>query len=343
MTKEYDILSIGNAIVDILSHVDEEFLDQHSLQKGSMLLVDETTSRALLATLSDTLQASGGSAANTAACIASLGASSAYIGKVAEDALGQAFREDMGRAGVAFSGGELYDAIPTANCLAVVTPDGERTMSTFLGACRELSKTDISADLVKASRAVFLEGYLLDSEPSARALFEAARLACANGCEVAVTLSDANCVRRNLHAFKTLIMSGFVDIVIANEKEIAAFFEDEHPDITVHEAIELCRNLPFTTVVTMGPLGAAAITDGKVERASAFAVDAVIDLVGAGDSFAAGYLVGHVRGLPPLESLTLGAACAAEIITTNGARPTRSLADLPAVSAILSTDAAAAI
>ena len=339
---KYEILSIGNAIVDILSHVDEEFLTRHSLEKGAMRLVDEATSRALLSTLSDTLQASGGSAANTAACIASLGASSAYIGKVADDELGHAFREDMGRAGVDFGSGEPFDAVATANCLAVVTPDGERTMSTFLGACRELSKNDISEHLVASSRIVFLEGYLFDNASSAKALHAAAHIARSAGREVALTLSDANCVRRNRELFKSMLVDGLVDVLIANEKEISALLEDVLAEITAHEAIEFCRSFSFITVVTLGPHGAAVIADGEVSRAPAFVVDAVIDLVGAGDAFAAGYLVGHARGLPPLECLTLGAACAAEIITTNGARPNRPLSTLPAVAAILEQAAPAA-
>jgi Sugar kinases, ribokinase family len=342
MSREFEVLSIGNAIVDILSHVGEDFIVQHGLQKGTMRLVDENQSRAMLAELGETLQASGGSAANTAACIASLGASSAYIGKVAEDALGAAFREDMERAGVEFASGAAFDAIPTANCLAVVTPDGERTMSTFLGACRELGGADIPENLVAASDIVFLEGYLLDSGVSQTAIASAVRFARKYGSRVALTLSDANCVRRNRKAFKELIAVGLVDILIANEKEIVALLEDNEPGITVEAAIEHCRSFDFTAVVTMGAHGAAAVEGGSVSRVEAFRVDRIVDLVGAGDSFAAGYLVGHARGLKPEDRLTLGAACAAEIITTNGARPSRPLAELPSASTILQQSAAPA-
>jgi sugar/nucleoside kinase (ribokinase family) len=340
VAKEYEILSIGNAIVDILSHVGEDFISAHALQKGTMRLVDENQSKAMLAMLDGTMQAPGGSAANTAACIASLGASSAYIGKVAEDDLGLAFREGMGQAGVDFSGGELHEGVSTANCLAVVTPDGERTMSTFLGACRELSATDISEELVAASKILFLEGYLLDSPKSAAALQKAAADARANGTLVALTLSDANCVRRNSLAFRSLIRDGrggHVDVLIANEKEIAALLEvlDIEADDT-ERAISICRDhFDFTTVVTLGPEGAVSISGKTVTTVPAIPVDRIVDLVGAGDSFAAGYLVGHARDLAAEECLKLGAACASEIITTDGARPLRPLSDIEAVADIL--------
>lgn len=345
MAREYEILSIGNAIVDILAHVEEDFISTHALQKGTMRLVDENQSMAMLATLGRTMQAPGGSAANTAACVASLGASSAYIGKVAEDELGLAFRQGMGEAGVDFSGGELHEGVATANCLAVVTPDGERTMSTFLGACRELSATDISEELVATSKILFLEGYLFDSPKSAAALQKAAGDARANGTLVALTLSDANCVRRNATLFGSLIFGNFlqggksdlVDVLIANEKEIAALLEVLGFEVDDTErAISICRDhFRFTTVVTLGPDGAVSISGKTVTAVPAVPVDRIVDLVGAGDSFAAGYLVGHARNLTPEECLRLGAACASEIIATDGARPLRPLSEIEAVADIL--------
>lgn len=345
MAHEYEILSIGNAIVDILSHVEEDFISTHDLQKGTMRLVDESQSKAMLATLGGTMQAPGGSAANTAACIASLGASSAYIGKVAEDELGFAFREGMAQAGVDFSGGELHEGISTANCLAVVTPDGERTMSTFLGACRELSASDISEELVGASKILFLEGYLLDSPKTAAAMRKAATDAADRGNIVALTLSDANCVRRNAPSFASLIFGnllpggggGLVDVLIANDKEIAALLEVLGFEVEDTErAISICRDrFRFTTVITLGAEGAVSISGKTVTAVPAIPVDRIIDLVGAGDSFAAGYLVGHARDLPAEECLKLGAACASEIITTDGARPLRPLSEIEAVAEIL--------
>ncbi len=347
MTHEYEILSIGNAIVDILSHVEEEFISTHALQKGTMRLVDENQSKAMLATLERTLQAPGGSAANTAACISSLGASSAYIGKVAEDELGLAFREGMALAGVSFNGGDLHEGISTANCLAVVTPDGERTMSTFLGACRELSGADISEDLVASSKIVFLEGYLLDSPKSAAALHKAAIDASARGRTVALSLSDANCVRRNSQLFSSLIdggKGGVVDILIANEREITALLEVSGFEVEDTErAISICRDhFDFTTVITLGADGAVSISGKTVTAVPAAPVDRIVDLVGAGDAFAAGYLVGHARDLPPENCLHLGAACAAQIIVTDGARPLGPLSGLSAVAAILDQVAPAA-
>jgi sugar/nucleoside kinase (ribokinase family) len=248
----------------------------------------------------------------------------------------------MGDAGVTFSSGKPFDAVATANCLAVVTPDGERTMSTFLGACRELSSTDISEDLVRESKLVFLEGYLFDSPNSGTALRRTITVAKKNGVPVALTLSDANCVRRNLDAFWYQIIRGNVDVLIANEKEIAALFEDEHPGLTTDAAIELCHDFKCTTVVTLGADGAVAVSNGAITRVPALAVNRIVDLVGAGDSFAAGYLVGHARDLPMGERLTLGAACAAEIITTNGARPARPLSELQNVSTIMTASSPAA-
>jgi Sugar kinases, ribokinase family len=340
MTDTFEILSIGNAIVDILSHVDDDFISKHGLQKGAMRLVDENESMAMLETLNNTMQAPGGSVANTAACVASLGASSAFIGKVAEDILGHSFREELGRIGVSFSGGEFLEGISTANCLAVVTPDGERTMSTYLGACRELGATDIEEDLVANSKTLFLEGYLLDSPKTAAALRQATTYAKKHKTTVALTLSDANCVRRNSLQFRSLIKDGKrgqVDILIANEKEISALLDVMGFDVEdTDRAIAICRdNFEFTTVITLGGDGAVSISKKKVTKVPAFGVERIVDLVGAGDSFAAGYLVGHARDLPAEECLLLGAASAAEVITIDGARPIRPLAELPVVSQIL--------
>lgn len=335
MSALHEVLSIGNAIVDVLSHVEEDFIPNHGLEKGTMRLIDSDMAVALLEGLDQKILASGGSAANTAACIASLGAGSAYIGKVANDANGIAFGLEMDSLGVMFESGTPCETVPTATCIAVVTPDGERTMSTFLGACRELEGKDIPDELVASSKTLFLEGYLLDNPSTTLAVEKAARRAKEAGREVVLSLSDANCVRRNRIQFNKLLAESLVDVVIANEKEIAALLEAEHGAVTPHEAIEICRRFPFTSVVTLGPMGAAVVRGGTVERAAAYPVDAVVDLVGAGDAFAAGYLVGHSRGFKPLECLQLGAACAAEIITTNGARPHRPLLSLPRVQSIL--------
>lgn len=350
MPQNYEVLSIGNAIVDLVSHVDESFLIQQGLEKGAMKLVDEDTSFDLLHRLDDVHNTAGGSAANTAACIASLGASSAYIGKIAADDLGTFFATSMKAAGVDFYCDTPHDDVKTANCLAVVTPDGERTMSTYLGACRELGVGDILEDVISRSSVIFLEGYLMDSPTSAEALLEACRLGRKHHKTIALSLSDSNCVRRHKAAFERLAARGEIDIIIANDREIMALFENHASDL--NKALhDVATNILQTTVVTLGADGAAVVEGimsdprGRSKRsdyvtfAPARPVEVIIDLVGAGDSFAAGYLVGHARGLLPEQCLSLGTACASEIIATNGARPTRPLSTIPVVAEILTAQA----
>ena len=347
MANQYEVLSIGNAIVDLLSHVDEDFLVRHGLDKGAMRLVDEKQSKAMLETLGETRQASGGSAANTAACIASLGAGSAYIGKVAADELGNFFGQDMEDVGVSFHCDLPHDGVTTANCLAVVTPDGERTMSTYLGACRELSVDDVSESLVRQSQIVFLEGYLLDSPNSSAALHKAAKLGKKNGRMVAITLSDSRCVERHRQELLDMIARVDVDVVIANEKEIVALLASELKTSDPMEILSWCSKQLFQTfVVTLGAEGAAVAIpvmlsdhdrdrDDYVIRVPAQPVENIVDLVGAGDSFAAGYLVGKARGLSDERSATLGTICASRIIQTEGARPQSPLSELAEVAELL--------
>lgn len=333
LTRKYEIVAIGNAIADVLGHVPESFLVDLGLEKGSMRLVDAKASSSIFsemerATTTPIRTAAGGSAANTAACIGLLGGRAAYIGKVANDALGAFFRDSMEAAGVDFHCANPHGDVPTATCVAAVTPDGERTMSTYLGACRELGPDDIDASLVQEAELLFLEGYLLDSPSSSEALLKACRAARSVGATVAISLSDANCVRRHLPTLRHLIDKNLVDVILANDREIAALFEVDKAD----EAFPLIlSHLLQTCVVTLGGEGAAVVRGFgddldhdvglHVARVPAIDVETIVDLVGAGDSFAAGYLLGHVRWGDEKRAASLGAACAANVISGAGARP----------------------
>jgi sugar/nucleoside kinase (ribokinase family) len=335
LTRKYEILAIGNAIADVLGHVPENFITDLALEKGAMRLVDAETSAVMLEAMENSsslrLQtAAGGSAANTAACIGLLGGRAAYIGKVADDALGAFFRESMEAAGVDFYCSTPHDSVPTATCVAAVTPDGERTMSTHLGACRELGPDDVDEGLVHSAELVFLEGYLLDSPSSTAALLKACKAANEVGTTVAISLSDANCVRRHIDTLRMLVENNLVQVIVANDKEIAAFFDVS----TAEDAFPIIlRDLYQTCVVTLGGDG-AAIIEGfgdeldhdaviHVRRVPAARVEKIVDLVGAGDSFAAGYLLGYVRWGDEVRAAGLGAACAANVISGAGARPAR--------------------
>jgi sugar/nucleoside kinase (ribokinase family) len=335
LTRKYEILAIGNAIADVLGHVPETFLTDLALEKGAMRLVDAKASAALLAAMethsTTRLQtAAGGSAANTAACIGLLGGRAAYIGKVADDALGAFFRESMEAAGVDFYCSAPHDSVPTATCVAAVTPDGERTMSTHLGACRELGPDDVDERLVLSAELVFLEGYLLDSPSSSAALLKACEVARSVGIPVAISLSDGNCVRRHLPVLRHLVEKNLINVILANDREIAALFEVA----SAEEAFPIIlRELFQTCVVTLGGDG-AAIVEGfgdeldhdpaiHVARVPAGRVEKIVDLVGAGDSFAAGYLLGYVRWGDDMRAAALGAACAANVISGSGARPAK--------------------
>lgn len=321
----FDVLSIGNAIVDMIADVEHDFLDTNGLTKGSMMLVDaeeSTRRRGLLGTAPVRLS-SGGSAANTAAAIASLGGRSAYIGKVASDDLGVFFRQDMQGIGVHIAGQGNEPSAPTANCLAMITPDGERTMSTFLGACQELDRNDVDPRL-SDTRLIFLEGYLLDAPRSNGALWAAAHAAKRDGCKVALTLSDRYCVQRNRGQFMQLVGKGVIDVLIGNETEVEEFLTD-------FPVAYLGRT---KLVVTLGSKGSTVVDkDGTKTFAAAAPVPKVVDLIGAGDAFAAGFLYGYVRGLQDAQSLALGNRTAAVVVESKGARPhtplTTVLADFP--------------
>jgi sugar/nucleoside kinase (ribokinase family) len=322
-TASYDICAVGNAIVDVLAPCDPQFLADQGLTPGSMQLVDEAQSAALYVAMAAGVEASGGSAGNTVAGVGSFGGRAAYIGKVAADPLGEIFAHDIRAAGVHFDTPALQGGAGTGRCLINVTPDGQRTMCTFLGAANQLTVADVDAALISDSAIVYLEGYLFDPAP-ARAAFEAAaKAAHDSGRKVAITLSDAFVVgrwRAELLAF----IEASADIVLANEVELLALFETEDFDA----AAERLARIVEVAAVTRGEHGSVLIRGAERAVVQAFAVDRVVDTTGAGDQYAAGFLLGLARGLSLADAGALGSLAAAEVIGHWGPRPMTSLHEL---------------
>ena len=325
----YDVCAVGNAIVDVLAPCDAAFLTAQGLTPGSMQLVDAQQSAALYAAMAAGVEASGGSAGNTVAGVGAFGGRAAYIGKVADDTLGGVFTHDIHAVGVQFETPPLVDGaaagLATGVCMINVTPDGQRTMCTFLGAANQLSVADIDADLIGSSAIVYLEGYLFDPAP-ARAAFEAAAAAAhAAGRKVAITLSDSFVVHR-WRAELLAFIEASADIVLANEAELHALFDTEDFD---HAAAHLGR-IVEVAAVTRGPKGSVVFGGGGAERVeiAAVPVDRVVDTTGAGDQYAAGFLLGLARGLPLEDAGKLGSLAAAEVIAHWGPRPMVSLEQL---------------
>ncbi len=322
MTSQYDVAGIGNALVDIIAPADEAFLSQEGLEKGSMVLVDEARAEALYERMGPRVQASGGSAANTMAGLASLGGRGAYMGKVADDALGGAFAHDIRAIGVRFESLPLERArAATGRCMINVTPDGHRTMTTFLGASNLLGPDDVDPAVVADSALVFLEGYLFNSDTAREAFRKAAGLAHQAGREVALTLSDTFVVVG--HRAELLSFLGEVDVLFANEAELCALFECDF-DV----AVERLRTRVRAAGVTRGANGSVAVTAGEAEAVAAEPVARVIDTTGAGDQYAAGFLYGRTHGRAPRDCARLGHIAAAEVIAHYGPRPETSLAEL---------------
>ena len=321
-----DVLCIGNAIVDVIAAADDAFLEAQGLDKGSMRLIDEEEAVRLYGTMKPGREISGGSAGNTAAGLASLGLKAGFIGQVANDELGDIYRHDVESLGVDFLVPARGDVGATARSLILVTPDAQRTMNTFLGAAQMLEARDIDPAKVADAAILYLEGYLWDpAEP--RAAMEAAIAASRDaGRKVAFTLSDTFCVDRHRDGFQALIDAGKIDILFANEAELAAMTGDKDFDIGL---ATLAAQVP-TLVVTRSEHGAVAMRGGERVSVPAEPIDRLVDTTGAGDLFAAGFLFGHVRGRSLAECLRLGAICAAEIISHYGARPE---ADLQALIA----------
>ena len=321
VATRYDVLGIGNAIVDVLARTEDDFLVKQNMRKGAMALIDEARAAGIYDAMGPAVEVSGGSAANTIVGAASLGARAAFIGKVKDDVLGRVFAHDIRAAGVAFATPPASAGASTARCYVLVTPDGERTMNTFLGAAQDLHPNDIDADAVAGAQVVYLEGYLWDPPHAKEAFLKAAKIAHDAGRDVALTLSDAFCVDRYRAEFLDLIRTGTVDLVFANERELHSLYETADFDT----AVNALRNDARLAVITRSEKGCLVVTREKTDAIPASPVERVVDATGAGDLFAAGFLVGLSRGADNRTAARLGALAAAEVIQHLGARPETSL------------------
>jgi sugar/nucleoside kinase (ribokinase family) len=323
MRTLFDVAAIGNAIVDVIAPADDAFLVNEGLARGAMTLVDENRATDLYARMAPGIEASGGSAGNTVAGVASFGGRSAYIGKVADDVLGGIFAHDIRASGAHFETPPLIGGPATARCLINVTPDGQRTMSTFLGACVNLTAADVDPSTIEAAGIVYLEGYLFDPDEARRAFAKAAGLAHAAGRLIALSLSDAFVVERHRHALLAFIDTQ-VDILFANEAEISALFETSD----AYAATQAIRGRVAIAAVTRGEAGSIIVTPGVEHAIPADTVVRVVDTTGAGDQYAAGFLHGLANERPLDECGRLGTLAAAEVIGHYGPRPEMSLRDL---------------
>lgn len=326
MGKRYDVTGIGNAIVDVIHPASDEFLLKHKIAKGVMTLIDEFRAHQLVSGLQEAKESSGGSAANTMAGLASLGAAGHFIGKVKDDRLGQSFADDLKTIGIDFETDMARGGPATACCIIAVTPDGQRSMSTHLGACRELMSNDIPEAPISDAQILYIEGYLWDAESSKEALRKAMAIAKDSGGRVAFTLSDPFCVGRFREEFLHL-MKNDVEILFANEEEVKALFEVDSFD----DALQAAREWNGIAALTRSEKGCViAAENGEVHVLDAEPVAKVVDTTGAGDQFAAGFLFGYARNKSLRDCGRLGAMAAAEVISHYGARPEVSLRALAA-------------
>ena len=325
-----DVVGIGNAIVDVIAHAAEPFLAAEGLAKGAMTLIDADRAEALYRKMGSAIESSGGSAGNTMAGIASLGGSGGYIGKVRDDLLGEVFRHDITAIGVRFDTPAATAGPGTARCLVMLTPDGQRTMATYLGACIDLGPEDIDEGLIATAQVTYLEGYLFDPPRAQQAFRSAAAAAHRAGQQVALSLSDPFCVGRHREAFRELV-AGDVDILLANEAEICSLYETDNFDA----AAAAVRGHVAVAALTRSEKGSVVIGRGEAHAVPAVPVPHVVDTTGAGDLYASGFLYGLTRGLPPATCGSLGSLCAAEIISHVGARPEASLAGLAKTAGLI--------
>jgi sugar/nucleoside kinase (ribokinase family) len=323
-TFRYDILGIGNAIVDVIARAEDDFLARHGMHKGGMALIDEARAEAIYGAMGPAVEISGGSAANTIVGVASFGARAAFVGKVKNDGLGKVFQHDIRAAGVTFDTKPAVNGPSTARCFVIVTPDGERTLNTYLGAAQDLHPDDVEAEQITAAAITYLEGYLWDPPHAKEAFRIAAKIAHGAGRQVALTLSDAFCVGRYRAEFLDLIRNGTVDIVFANENELKSLYEAADFDA----AVRALRADAKLAVVTRSEKGCAVVTRAHIETVPANPIKRLVDATGAGDLFAAGFLFGLARGADHRNAARLGAIAAAEVIQHIGARPEVSLKTL---------------
>jgi sugar/nucleoside kinase (ribokinase family) len=316
----YHVTGIGNAIVDVLSTTDDETLRKLGLAKGHMILVSEAEAEQLYKALHDTQECSGGSVANSIAALAGLGSRTAFIGKVRDDVLGNVFREDMQAMGVHFTTPDTFTGLSTAYCMVLVTPDGQRTMNTYLGACNQIITDDIDEDIIAQTAVLFIEGYLWDEPPVKNAIRSAIQMAKQHHCRIALSLSDTFCVERHREDFKHLIMQD-VDILFANEAEILSLLEVTALEETYDWLAQYCS----IAALTRGALGSTIVCPEDVITVNACTSGKTVDTTGAGDLYAAGFLHGLTHGKSLKECSTLASRCGGHIVTQFGARSKTSL------------------
>ena len=322
--RQYDVVAIGNAIVDVLSQSNDGFLEEHKLPKGAMSLIDAKDAERLYALMGPGVERSGGSAANTAAGLAGLGARVAFIGKVSDDQLGEVFRHDIQAVGVDFTTRPLQEGLSTARCLIFVTPDAQRTMQTFLGACTAFSSDDVDDEIIKNSKVLYMEGYLWDAPRAIEGLLKAIDVAKTAGTRVSFTLSDAFCVDRFRDQFLDLIRN-HVDILFANETEILSLFQVEDFDTAQEQIRGLCE----VSALTRSEKGSVVVAGDQTHVIEAQKVN-VVDTTGAGDAYAAGFLYAYTQGKPLDVCGRLGGMMASEAISHYGARAETDLKQMAA-------------
>lgn len=329
---KYGVTAIGNALVDVLAHAGDAFIEEqdrlHGMKRGAMTLVDEERAEQLYGDMGPGVEVSGGSAGNTMACYASLGGKGAYIGKVADDQLGEVFYHDLKSMGVHYDTKPLAGGTTTGRCMILVTPDGQRTMNTFLGAAVELGPEDIDEELIAASAVTYLEGYLFDPPRAKEAFYKSADIAHKAGRKVALSLSDPFCVDRHRADFLDLV-DRHVDILFANEEEIKSLFEvfdwDQVPAAVEGKCDIVC--------LTRSEKGAVIFQDGEIYEVPAQKIDKIVDSTGAGDAYAAGFLYGYTQGQSLDVCSQIGSISAAEVISHIGPRPETLLSELIAKKA----------
>ncbi|MBP1851664.1 adenosine kinase [Rhizobium halophytocola] len=322
MTR-FDVLTIGNAIVDIISRCEEEFLADNAIVKGAMNLIDAERAESLYAKMGPAVETSGGSAGNTAAGVASYGGRAAYFGRVAEDQLGEIFAHDIRAQGVYYQTKPKGTFPPTARSMIFVTPDSERSMNTFLGACVEFGPLDVEADVVAESKMTYFEGYLWDPPKAKEAIVECCRIAHENGRETSMTLSDSFCVGRYREEFLELMRSGTVDIVFANTQEALALYETDDFELALSRIAKDCK----IAAVTMSEKGAVILKGEERVYVDAIALKQLVDTTGAGDLFAAGFLHAYTQGRSLEDCGRFGCFAAGMVIQQLGPRPSQSLAE----------------
>jgi sugar/nucleoside kinase (ribokinase family) len=320
MNSTYDVVAVGNAIIDLLKVVPDAFLAEENIAKDAMTLIDEARADHLTARMAGAVVAAGGSAANTVTGVASFGGKAGYIGKVADDELGARFTSEFRAAGVAFDTPPRSAPPGTARSLIAVTPDGHRSMNTYLGASTLLSPQDIDAELIRAGATLFLEGYLFDRDEAKAAFVRAAEIAQGAERKVALTLSDVFCVERHRESFKHLV-AGHVDILFSNEREILALYEEDDLGAALSAAQKACP----VVIVTRSEIGSLIAANDEIVEVKPFPVAHVIDSTGAGDQYAAGFLYGYARGRPLAVCGAFASMAAAEVISHMGPRPETNL------------------